>query len=139
MFASSQEATSLSQWQSAATAEQQSSVQALDIVIQRVAQCPDPNLLRDYVETEVQHNVWESSLTLNHTLRDKLQEKRQSMNLQPLDLSTAIIGYGNSKPAANENAAAQLGTMMLCMTHVISFSFGKSHINGPKKIGTMML
>ena len=62
------------------TAEQQSSVQALDIVIQRVAQCPDPNLLRDYVETEVQHNVWESSLTLNHTLRDKLQEKRQSMN-----------------------------------------------------------
>ena len=28
--------------------------------------------------------------------------------------------------------------MMLCMTHVISFYDGKSHINGPKKLGTMM-
>ena len=33
----------------------------------------------------------------------------------------------------------KLGTMMLCMTHVISFYYGKSHIIGPKKIGTMML
>ena len=28
---------------------------------------------------------------------------------------------------------------MPCMTHVISFYYGKSHINGPKKLGTMML
>ena len=28
---------------------------------------------------------------------------------------------------------------MPCMTHVISFYHGKSHINGPKKLGTMML
>ena len=30
-------------------------------------------------------------------------------------------------------AQKKLGTMMLCMAHVISFYYGKSHINGPKK------
>ena len=33
----------------------------------------------------------------------------------------------------------KLGTMMPCMTHVISFFNGKAYINGPKKIGTVML
>ena len=37
------------------------------------------------------------------------------------------------------NGPKKLGTMMLRMTHVISFYYGKSHIIGPKKIGTMML
>ena len=32
----------------------------------------------------------------------------------------------------------KLSTMMPCITHVISFYYGKSHIYGTKKLGTMM-
>ena len=47
----------------------------------------------------------------------------------------SFIYYGKS----HINGPKKLGTMMLRMTHVISFYYGKSHIIGPKKIGTMML
>ena len=36
------------------------------------------------------------------------------------------------------NGREKIGTMMPCMTHVISFLYDKSHINSQKNIGTMM-
>ena len=36
------------------------------------------------------------------------------------------------------NGREKLGTIMPCTTHVISFLYGKSHINSPKNIGAMM-
>ena len=50
---------------------------------------------------------------------------------------TYVISVYNGK--SHIDGPKKLGTMMPCMTHVISFYYGKSHINGPKKIGTMML
>lgn len=94
----------------AADSPPQTSVQALDNVIQRLSQCPDPGPLRQY-NAILLHNAWQSSLTLTEDFRAQLQEKLHEMQFEACDLPTAskpIIGNGRSIGAANEDAAAQL-------------------------------
>ena len=49
---------------------------------------------------------------------------------------TRYLIYSGNIP---HKLSKKLGTMMPCMTHVISSFYGKSHINSPKKLGTMMV